>query len=265
MIRFTSALCFLCAFAVTASGAPQPIPGVDIIAKRQCTGCPFPPHKLAFVGASGSGGVQIPNNFFFPGFSGDALWPAPHLEGLDSPSFPALTMERYTAPDSFNGIDTKMLSMSLASETPLVIDATHSYNWTVSVTSSAMGKMTLGNETSLGGQVISSFFNVSYSMQFNRIETSEAPLTLNGTDLFHFSGQPYWSSVFPGGMSIPNGNNFALGTDGTAITGFQLIGDSGAWDLNFAPVPEPHSAALTLLGMIIAFATRNRQFRASQS
>jgi hypothetical protein len=206
---------------------------------------------VLITGETGSSGLQIPNDFFFAGFSGDSLWPAPHLEELDSPSFPALTMERYAVPNSFGRIDTKILCLSLASMAPLAIDATHTYNWTLSMSSSALGSMTLGNETSIGGQVIDSFFDVSYTMQFNRIETSEAPLLLSGTDRLHLAGQPYWSNILPGGMSIPNGNNFALGTDGANITGFQLLGESGAWNLGFKPVPEPRSFVLTVLGVFI--------------
>lgn len=252
----------LFASSIAAFGAAQPIPGIDISAKKNPGGPPQP--KMAVGG--GPGGLPIPDNFFFFGFSSAARFAAPEdLIGEGALAGGAvLRMQRFTEPDfgislPSYAVDTKILSFSVASETPLVIDGAHSYNWQYLVSSTAMGTMSLTNADALGGDIISSSFAVSYHVEFTQVGGSGGPLVIDGTDTFAFSGTPNWSNQFPDGSTPPGGTNFVLGSNGTTIDGAVLGSASGIFAANVQAVPEPSSAVLLLAGA--ACCLRRRSLR----
>ena len=260
----TLTACFIAAIlfasSIAAFGAAQPISGIDISAKKNPGGVP-PKPKMAVGG--GPGGLPIPDNFFFPGFVSAARFAAPEdVFGEGTLAGGAvLRMQRFTEPDfgislPSYAVDTKILSFSVASETPLFIDATHSYDWSSLITSTTMGTMRLTNADALGGDIISSSFAVSYHVEFSQVGGSGGPLVINGTDTFAFDGTPDWSNQLPGGFAPPGGSNFALGTNGTTTDGAVLNSASGIFAAHVQPVPEPSSAVLLLAGA--AFGLRRR-------
>ncbi|MEQ1854688.1 MAG: hypothetical protein ABMA01_24230 [Chthoniobacteraceae bacterium] len=227
-IRASFIAATLFASSIAAFGAAQPISGIDISAKKNGGR----PPNMAVGG--GPGGLPIPDNFFFTGFSSAARFAAPEeLFGEGAMAGGAvLTMQRFTEPDfgislPFYAVDAKILSLSVASETPLFIDATHSYDWQYLVTSTAMGTMNLTNETALGGRITGSSFAVSYHVEFTQVGGTGGPLVIAGTDVFAFSGTPAWSNQFPDGSTPPGGTNFVLGSDGVTIDGAILASGSG--------------------------------------
>jgi len=260
----------LFASSIAAFGAAQPISGIDISAKKNPGGVPSKP-KMA-IGAPGGGGpgrLIIANSFFFPGFDSAARFAAPEdLFGEGAlPGGAVLRMQRFTEPDfgislPSYAVDTKILALSVASETPLFIDATHSYDWFYTIQSTTMGQMNLTNADALGGDIISSAFAVSYHVEFTQVGGSGGPLSLNGTDTFAFEGTPDWSNQLPGGGTPPGGTNFALGSDGTTMTGAVISSASGIWAANVQVVPEPSSVVLLLFGA--ALGLRRRSLRTSE-
>ena len=145
-------------------------------------------------------------------------------------------------------VSTKILSLSVASETPLFIDATHSYNWEYLITSTTMGTMSLTNADASGGDIISSSFAVSYQVEFNQVGGSGGPLFVNGFDTYAFVGTPDWSNQFPDASTPPGGANFVLGSNGTTIDGATIASASGIFSSNVQSVPEPSSVLLLLAG-----------------
>lgn len=253
----------LFASSIAAFGAAQPISGIDISAKKNPGGVPSKP-KMSVGG--GPGGLPIPDNFFFSGFSSASRFAAPEdLFGEGALAGGAvLRMQRFTEPDfgislPSYAVDTKILSFSVASETPLVIDGAHSYNWQYLVSSTAMGTMSLTNADALGGDIISSSFAVSYHVEFTQVGGSGGPLVINGTDSFAFEGTPDWSNQLPGGFAPPGGSNFALGTNGITMDGAVLSSASGIFAAHVQAVPEPSSVVLLLAGA--AFCLRRRSLR----
>lgn len=240
----------LLASSIAAFGAAQPIPGIDISAKKNPGGV-----KSSIFMGGGSGGLPIPNDFFFIGFNSSARFPAPEQffgEGA-LPGGAIMRMERFTEPDfgislPSYAVSTKILSLSVASETPLFIDATHSYNWEYLITSTTMGTMSLTNADASGGDIISSSFAVSYQVEFNQVGGSGGPLFVNGFDTYAFVGTPDWSNQFPDASTPPGGANFVLGSNGTTIDGATIASASGIFSSNVQSVPEPSSVLLLLAG-----------------
>lgn len=254
------------ASSVAAFGAAQPIPGIDISAKKNPGGVPSKPKMT--INSGGSGGLTIPNNFFFPGFNSTTRFAAPEdLFGEGSLAGGAvLRLQRFSEPDfglslPSYAINTKILSLSVASEAPLFIDATHSYDWFYTIQSTTMGSMSITNETALGGVIDSSSFAVAYHVEFNQVGGSGAPLALNGTDNFAFSGTPDWSNQLPGGGTPPGGTNFVLGSDGTTLDGAVIGSASGIWAANVQAVPEPSTVAFGVFSVLTFFLRRNRSQR----
>ena len=251
----------LLASTIAAFGAAQPIPGIDISAKKNPGGV-----KSSIFLGGGSGGLPIPNNFFFPGFNSAARFAAPEQffgEGALAGGA-VLRMERFTEPDfgislPSYAVNTKILSLSVASETPLFIDATHSYDWAYLVSSTTMGTMSLSNADALGGDITSSSFAVSYHVEFTQVGGSGGPLSVNGFDTYAFSGTPDWSNQFPDASTPPGGANFVLGSNGTSIDGATIASASGIFSSNVQSVPEPSSVVLLLAGA--AFCLRRRSLR----
>lgn len=244
----------LIASSIAAFGAAQPIPGVDISAKKNPGGV-----KSSIFLGGGAGGLPIANNFFFPGFNSSARFAAPEQffgEGALAGGA-ILRMERFTEPDfgislPSYAVNAKILSLSVASETPLFIDATHSYDWVYTIASTTMGSMSLTNADALGGDIISSSFAVSYHVEFSQVGGSGGPLSINGSDSYAFSGTPDWSNQFPDASTPPGGTNFVLGSNGTTIAGATLASSSGIFSSNVQSVPEPTTVSLLAFGALLA-------------
>ena len=244
--------------SISALGAAQPIPGIDISAKKNPGGV----KSSMFVGGGG-GGLPIANNFFFPGFNSAARFAAPEqLFGEGAlPGGAILSIQRFTEPDfgislPSYAINAKILSLSVASETPLFIDATHSYDWSYLITSTSMGSMSVTNETALAGHISASSFAVSYHVEFTQVGGSGGPLAINGGDSFAFSGTPDWSNQFPDGSTPPGGTNFVLGSDGVTIAGATIASSSGIFSSNVQAVPEPAAVSLLAFGSLLALRRR---------
>lgn len=252
----------LVASSIAAFGAAQPIPGVDISAKKG-------DHYSMYVGG-GSGGLPILDNFFFPGFVSATRFAAP--EGLFGdgalPGGAVLSMQRFSEPNfgislPSYAVDAKILSLSVASETPLFIDATHSYDWSYTIQSTTMGNMNLTNATALGGVIASSSFAVSYHVEFTQVGGSGSPLVINGTDTFAFDGTPDWSNQLPGGGTPPGGTNFVLGSNGTTMDGAVISSASGIFAADVQAVPEPSTAFFGALSALVFALRRNRSQRSA--
>jgi len=258
----------LFASSIAAFGAAQPISGIDISAKKNPGGV----KSSIVIGATGGGGpgrLVIANGFFFPGFNSAARFAAPEALFGDGalPGGAVLRMERFSEPDfgislPFYAVDANILSLSVASETPLFIDATHSYDWSYIIQSTTMGQMSITNVDALGGDIVSSSFAVSYHVEFMQVGGSGGPLVLNGTDNYAFEGTPDWSNQLPGGGTPPGGTNFVLGSDGTTLTGAVFSSTSGIFSSNVQAVPEPSSAVFLLSGA--ALCLRRRSLRTSE-
>jgi hypothetical protein len=251
----------LLASSIAAFGAAQPIPGIDISAKKNPGGV----KSKMTINSGGPGGINIPNNFFFFGFNSSARFASPEdLFGEGALSGGAvLRMERVSEPD-FNvslasyAIVAQIHNFSVASDTPLYIDETHSYNWQFSINSTTMGTMSLTNADALGGDIVSSSFAVSYSVEFTQIGGSGGPLTLTGLDTLAFEGTPDWSNQLPGGGTPPEGTNFVLGSNGVTMDGAVLSSTSGLFSANVQAIPEPSTVVLVALSAVFFYLRRHR-------
>lgn len=243
--------------SIAAFGAAQPISGIDISAKKNPGGV----KSSLNIGGGGPGSLTIGDDFFFPGFStGARFTTAETLYGNGALAGGAImSLERLTEPDfgmtvPIYAVAANILSLSVASDTPLYIDASHSYNWLYTMESTTTGQLNITNETSLGGKIASSMFAISYHVEFSQVGGSGGPLTINGFDTLSFEGTPDWSNQFPDGSTPPGGSNFVLGSDGTSIAGATISSSTGIFSSNIQAIPEPSAiilGGLSILGIVI--------------
>lgn len=248
---FCAALIVLTCAAATF-GAAQPIPGVDIIAKKNPGGV-----RLGmFVG--GGGGLNIPNGFFYPTFVSAAVFGAGQdvdgNGGLDRGA--VLHQERFTLPifsaaPPYN-VDAKINELLVVSGAPLDVGAGQFRDWSISISSTAMGQLTLSNETLVSGRVIDSFFDVFCEIDFTPVGGGPVQ-SLSFTDRLHYDGTPAWANNFPDSSSGPDGTNFVLGTDGLTMSGARLSSESsGIFKFDVQSLPEPGAAAVMMIGALAA-------------